>query len=677
MGSVLDSVVSFVGRPFGIYTHDETFTDIQIIDLLTPDKADSAARNVSIRNSGGNASKYFTSYRAFQRQYKRRYSKKFLENLGYAPSNNATTRVIDETLVKDYLQSTLSYIHVSVEDAYDLYLNLDRKAKYGRQFVTGYDHTTTSVTNGGKVYTYSTSEEVSPTEIKLKFVRNFNDSIIDNLTDNYMYDSLAVTVSIGGELYDVGTISSAININDEYETVCTHQGATLPDEVILTTVERYDENYIDALFDKECTYVEYRVTSGEIDNSTRYFINLADTLPIYIHSDIAVTAIIPMKENNVIANDDNKLKRMLKKLNLSYDQLIESIENPDMDSAYLMTGLNTTVDNDPHNKVMFKMFDLVAPGNGNITISISSLSMTYSFTIVKSTTLGNVAPVGKYVRTGLNSGGVTLQYQGSPTEYQQIVISNFSHRYVISGQTFNGGFTDSNTRLILPIELFNKLKYREWVNVYERSLCMLGYSIEVVEVKWYETSAFGFILQIVGFVLALPSGGTSLAFTELAKTVLINLLIAQVAIILAEAIGGTLGAIIGAAVAIYLSYEFGSLGDIKGSELWLKAADKGLSTIQQYVENETVNKMAEFQSDLDSLDRKIKEMNDSLEELSDDPTIYATNSLAFNTVGSPNKIFYTIEQYVNNIVNTEWLVDAKWLYDIDGEIATRNSVYVG
>lgn len=764
---LVDTVVSFVGRPFGIYTHDETFTDIQISTLLTPGEADKAARRSAIRNSGGSSQMYFDVYRNFQRQYKRRYSQKFLENVGYAPSSSATARAIDVNSVETHIETTEGYASVSIEDAIDLYLNLDKKAKYGRQFVTGYDIDTMSVTSAGKVYLYNSVEELSPTSINLKFLRDFNDSIEDNLTNNYSYDSGAGTVIINGELYSVGTFSSMLNGSDQYETVCTHipeevvditvtasvgvydatvtfpedidndgyvqldevvgdldihidlpieaqiddilivtidgnttnytvdqnmidngldlQESTyntgfepqLPDETLYTSAERFSEVYNNALFDNEVTWVEYRVLSGEVSNALRYYLAAADTLNIYFFKTIDMTAIIPMKENNVVANENDKLRRMLRKLNLSHEQLLDSISNPDLDAAYIMTGINTAVDNDPHNEVLFRTFDLMFSGNGNTTISISQLNITYSFTIVKNTISGSIAPVGGYVRSGYGAGGITLRYQGSATEYQEIVVSNFNGRYAISGQVLNAAFNSPDNRIVIPLDIFNSLRYRYWVDIYENSLCMLGYAVETIEVKWYETAAFSFILQIVGFVLALPSGGTSLTLVEIAKAVLINVLITQVVMILAEAIGGELGALVAAAVAIYLSIEFGGLKDTSGQELWLKAADKGLSTITQAIAAETEEKMNEFNTQLDDLDAQIREIKEKAKEFEEDSVIYAHYSLPFSSVGKPNKVFQTIEEYVNSIVNTEWLVDGSWMYDIDGEIAVRNSVYVG
>jgi len=48
-----------------------------------------------------------------------------------------------------------------------------------------------------------------------------------------------------------------------------------------------------------------------------------------------------------------------------------------------------------------------------------------------------------------------------------------------------------------------------------------------------------------------------------------------------------------------------------------------------------------------------------------------------DSMGTRSSMFNTIEGYVNSIVNTEYLVDGSWLYDVTGEIERRNKVYVG
>lgn len=672
----VDDVVSFALRPFGIYTHDETFTDIQIHNLLTPDQADKAARRSAIRNSGGDSKVYHTAYRSFQRQYKRRYSKKFLESVGYDPSSTATTRVIDESLLTSYLQTALNYNTINIVNAMDKYMGLDERSKYGRQFVTGYDHITGSVTVLGLVYAYSSVEEISPTGVRFTFVRNFSSSIIDNLTSNYSYNVNDNTITVSGEVYDVGVISSLINLNDEYETVCTHQGGTLPDIVVTTDVERYQENFSDNLFDDEVTYVEYRVTSGEIDTATRYFIASADTLSIYITASLDMTAIIPMKEDNVIVNDSKKLNKILKKLNLSHEQLIESLQNPDMDSAYLITGLDTSINDNPHNKVMFKTFDSLSAGSGNITISISRLSMTYSFTMAKNTYSGVVGSVGTYSRSGRNSGGITLRFQGSSTQYQEIVITNYVHRYVISGRSNSVDFEDEDTRIIIPLDIMNSLNYKDWVQVYERSLSMIGYAVETVEVKWYETAAFGFLLQIVAIVWTVltlgADGGSVLAFVQ---ALAINFVVYQAVLYLAQAIGGDLGAIIASAIMVYMAFQSGDASGLTGSELWLSSAASGLATLSQALSVEMEKELQDMQDEMRDIDRELNEITDRLKEQEEDPSLFAHYTLPFESIGSPNNIFQTTEEYVNSIINTDWLVSSGWLYDIEGEVTKRNQVY--
>ena len=101
MGAVADAVsnavngiISFLGRPFGMYDHEELVTGMQISNMLTPGVADKGGRTGARRGSNGNSATYHNSYRQFRRKYRRRYSKQFLESLGYSPSSTAVTYTI-------------------------------------------------------------------------------------------------------------------------------------------------------------------------------------------------------------------------------------------------------------------------------------------------------------------------------------------------------------------------------------------------------------------------------------------------------------------------------------------------------------------------------------------------------------------------------------------------------
>lgn len=89
---------------------------------------------------------------------------------------------------------------------------------------------------------------------------------------------------------------------------------TLPDLVVLTPVERIVNVVTRAALGTEASYASYRVLSGEVGTETRYWVDVANTQNIYDTTVLAITAIIPMKENNVMVDTDAyKLTRMLRR----------------------------------------------------------------------------------------------------------------------------------------------------------------------------------------------------------------------------------------------------------------------------------------------------------------------------------------------------------------------------
>lgn len=155
----------------------------------------------------------------------------------------------------------------------------------------------------------------------------------------------------------------------------------------------------------------------------------------------------------------------------------------------------------------------------------------------------------------LHKAGIVLRVQVNSTEYITLQISNFTQTYTISGNKITA-YLDSTggyTRMIIPLDLLNKLKYKDFVYIYERSLCLLAaFSLEVVEVKWYETAALGTLIKIAAIVFMLIPG------TQPIGIMLLNLAIAMaiilVATLVAKAIGGVFGAIVGAIITIVGMY---------------------------------------------------------------------------------------------------------------------------
>lgn len=680
MGSVLDKVVAVAINPIwaisggalfkvlGIETHEETITDLVVTPLLTPGLANENARRYAKRQAKGNMEMYFKSYRAFQRDYRKKYSKQFMLRQGYLPNSTATSRVITAVKAKAYIESLYGYDNVNVVSFGTGYLTDNQKNDHAIQQVSGYDFPTGQIVVSGKHYNNHQYSYPNSNQVQIVSTRLYEETIIQNLTDNYSYDGTYVTV--GGEVYLVGDILDNINGSDQYETVCTHINELLPNKIIYTNVERITNMITNTAYATEADYIDYRVLSGEVGTELRHWIAVAGvTSAVYDIVVIDVTTIIPMKEDNVMVDtDDYKLNRMLRKLNLSGDVLKANIENPDLDSAYLMTGIDPTSTRSADIKTLFRSFDLISPGSGNITVSMSKLSMKYAFTVAKTFVNGSIGPVGTYTKSTSGTGEsavMTLRYQGNSTEYKQLVISNFLQTYTVSGNNFaaylttGGGFC----RIVVPLDVFNGLQYKDFVDVYEYGLCLLAYSVTTIKIKWYETGAFGTLLKIAAIAITIISLGSASSVSAALWTIATAAAIMLAASMIASAIGGTFGAIVGAVVAIAAMAYFGGYG-FESPELWLMSANKAIGVINQTIAMEMDKLSANWEAYLNEMTDKmgeLKELNKEYEDLN--PYAYTTFDSSY--AGTPNPVFRSISEYCASILDTS---DMSYIVDYGAQI---------
>jgi hypothetical protein len=578
---------------------------------------------------------------------------------------------------------------------------------YGKQSTSGYDPGTGKLTASGNTYKFVSGNSIDPTTVGLLWRRYYEDTITDYLTVNYSYDSTNNTVVIDKSTYNLKPISDEI-VDGNYHVVAVKSGN--PDVTISIPVENLNTSYHNENFDNEVTWISYNIIGS---SGTRYVMTTPRSLPIYTNTTIDITAIIPMKEdNNMVDMGNHSLQRLLKKLHISPSSLISSLENKDIYSAYMMIVLDPNINDNVHNKVMFDMFDLMGVSgfipisnlpdtdiligiSDSISVSISHLDMSYTFELTKTEITGVVAPVGEYTRSyqpstagtsesedGSGSPGqpsvMTLRYQGSATTYKEIQIINFIQTYTISGNKITTTFdnTTGQTQLLIPLQILNALDFKEWCAIYETGLSFLVFSAKTVRVHWYETGLFRFIMIVVAVVLLVMPGtqGAGMTLMQFATRVVVMMAVMYVANWVAVQIGGTVGAIIGAIVAVVAASYFGYI-DISGSQGWLQLANTGLNTINQNTQHEMDKLAADYEGYMTAMKEKIDDLEKKIEEYNDNG-IMASN-MVIDSMGRRNPIFNTIEDYVNSIVNTEYLVDGSWMYDVTGEIEKRNKVYVG
>lgn len=752
----LGKLLKPIAKALGMETHNETFSDIQISNLLTVGSADKSARRTAQRAANGSIGMYNESYQGFRRDYRKKYSSRFLKSLGYAPTSSATTRVLYPAKVFDYVATDIDSTITEIDNTSVKYL-LEEDVVFNylqTAYGTNWDNSTRRLSNSAKWYG-SPIVTNDCTDLHVRLTRDYEETIIDNLAINYQYDTVANTVVLptgpatamlsgtsgvdvkhirievgttemiefdtvaetvwevetgvlvngtylvevyetisdgteskvasysveidNEEVYDVGAISSS-TVGDplEYSTEVTLQ--TDPSVVVtLTTLAEYfNDSVSNAALDEEHLYVYYESSDG------RYYsyIEPITTLPagLYPSKTVELTAIIPLKEDNQIKDlEDYKLKRMLSKLHLSPDDLVESLQNKDLDSAYIMTGVHPGATGPAAAKALYNTFDTATEGSGTVTISMARLSMTYRFTMDKTIMQGQVQPVGMYSKE-LTGTTMTMIYQGSAAEYKQIVISGYTQEYTISGERLQTGLDGSAeySRILLPIDVLNGLRYREFTEVYERSLCMLGFSTETVEIKWYETGAFGVVLKIVAIVITIISWGAASGFAALLWAMATTVAIAVIVGIVVRW-GIRQGNALGYAVALIATVLGAMAGTgnngFASATAWLKLAGGILNTMNQAIQFKTNELLMKGEEELKEIGEKYDDVTDKLKEIEDEYEI--VTSMNFNMLQACEASGELMDSntYVELMLG-KFAMNYEQLYDIDYEIDRRKNVLV-
>ena len=172
---------------------------------------------------------------------------------------------------------------------------------------------------------------------------------------------------------------------------------------------------------------------------------------------------------------------------------------------------------------------------GGSLFSIDELSMNYAFDIKIETISGTVrgeegitdkrsqgyfhfsgTEISKkddegdrsYTETSDSDGSdkLIIRVQKNETEYQEMTITNYANVFAISGYGFRNtlGSPIAEHRILLPYDITDKLRFSEYVTVYEHSFTLLAYAIKTVVVKWYQR----FMGVIIGAIMCLmgPAG---------------------------------------------------------------------------------------------------------------------------------------------------------------------------
>lgn len=232
----------------------------------------------------------------------------------------------------------------------------------------------------------------------------------------------------------------------------------------------------------------------------------------------------------------------------------------------------------------------------------------------------------------------------------------------------------------VSVDILKKFSYKDFVPVYDNSVCIVAYASKSYKVKWYQSGFFGFLLQVVGIIAIVLTGGAATP-AALLTTMLVGVAVSVVASVIAKKIGGTIGAIIGTVAAIAVGVITGYL-DLSSIGTWFLGASTFLSTLQQNIQHEGDRIAALGKEYVETLRKKSEDIEDKLKDegyMEDFNVLsgYSLNNVDDSYAGEGfSKLYASIGTYCENFLNTSVDYLADYSTQIDNAIEVRNSVKI-
>lgn len=127
------------------------------------------------------------------------------------------------------------------------------------------------------------------------------------------------------------------------------------------------------------------------------------------------------------------------------------------------------------------------------------------------------------------------QYQITPTTYREVRVYNLSLSQQVSGGYWTTA-TGNSEELLVPLDhtMYKAMSSKDRELLFAKSLYFVFNTLKVVKTKWYQRGVFKAIMFIVAVVLAIPSGGGSLALLAIAIAVVKSIVLSLVFKLLAK-----------------------------------------------------------------------------------------------------------------------------------------------
>lgn len=331
------------------------------------------------------------------------------------------------------------------------------------------------------------------------------------------------------------------------------------------------------------TYFSYQHGSGtypDIDGTFDFDVSESGRyLPwIYFRYDfqsLATTA----NENTKAYKDSAK---WCKFLGMDYQSMADAIyEDPGLDDviqAMVINGVRANGSSPAEREYLFKYFDFLWSAAQEFGTSVRKaqvikdrrFTMTFKFDeISKTTHTGSIAAKGKYAAPNISGSTAIYRHQVTDTTYTQITISGMNLRYQILGQ-YGHVATPGSKEMMVPMDraVLKEICIRRREDLIARSMHIMTNTYVEIETKWYQSGWFKIVLIIIAIVITIISfgglggiaaslvafaAGTVAAMAIALATMLIKMVLVQVAVKLFIDVAGLQNSVIAAVLMIVAS----------------------------------------------------------------------------------------------------------------------------
>ena len=390
----------------------------------------------------------------------------------------------------------------------------------------------------------------------------------------------------------------------------------------------------------------------------------------------------------------------------------------DVDNAYMYIGVYPASLENGNLALLFQFFDAFSNDEEtNIRTGLGNFSVEYVFSAKKTSTPGRYMSIGgaplkngKYAKSimvdtenddggyggfiGFGSSSGSYVKQIDDTRYETIIVSKYQQKTIVSHRgkerVFRGSLGEMSPKkdsgdtreeagrkvsfILCPLDIYNDLSYREWLNVYENGFSLGVYAYKRVKLKWYQRGIWKVVIFVVAAILAVWTGGQSITLAAVVTQLVINLAVMIVVQIVVAVTGSeALAAIAAIVVMVFTGQITIDINFLTSFQGFLMMATQLTNILAEMKMDARIAELASSKEELE----KMKEENEEKMALIDDSagpqnTLFIGDHSMLEANETPGGMQTPQEYFAVALGANQYNYD--YLYDVDAQYAKRKNV---